>query len=83
MAEKERLAAQSPSCVVLHTNHRFASKLALGATSLKKTAVQAVLVSLTPAGIIRCDEVQICAYATKRKKNIKRCSFSFGGEGEI
>ena len=38
---------QSPSCVVFISNRRFARKLALGATPLNKTAVQAVLFSLT------------------------------------
>ena len=42
-----RLGTQSPSYVVLRTNHRFASKLVLWATPFDKTAIEAILSSLT------------------------------------
>ena len=41
------LGTQSPSYVVLRTNHRFVSKLVLWATPFDKTAIEAILSSLT------------------------------------
>ena len=66
---------QSPSWVVLRANHRFASKLALGATPLEKTAIQAVFSALTPHRTVRV----FVKAAPPKQKNESYDSFRFGG----